>query len=597
MFASPLARAAKSDAIERLLATGKGDVARERCDRLQVGAPAEDRDLFEACATAFWLSAKDNGSAAAWTSFGVRFAGSSRAARARVEEAGAILAELDARTPEEQLLDLADTYRGTPAAVTMLSRAGDAAVRDARTAKAAQGAAIRYPEHAGLPALVEDWPDAFLHVSVDQRRVDVTTVPPVRLSDELAPKVTWVALEPGGAAEQWDLAARGVALDWGVSEGLLATLGREGDPPRFPLCSAPGQPPGWGPFVEVSVGEGVVYERVPWDKGCGPKAWPVFLTFGGKQVEAISLRPGHRVDLTTIATADGRRHIRGYLATSERPARIEGRLLYQETEAAWIVTPLSGGTPWATRHGPSGSAVSMSHMLRGSGLPDGWSVDRSGREFRVTAPALDKLPATIRDWRLQPGEIRVPPPLVAELLQLVPDAARPTGKPAPPVATAALQRSGSGALLRQPPEGSGPAGLYRMDPNALDAVQGLITGVGFAAESLSLMDGWKSDLDSDGVPELFIRAEVDGVGTLFAVDLIEATSGAAGAPARVFAIEVPRVKADAHIADMPYSFRRGAFVYLLWGGSEATGATSKNHFVEVVRFDGTGFVVDDLDLP
>ena len=224
-------------------------------------------------------------------------------------------------------------------------------------------------------------------------------------------------------------------------------------------------------------------------------------------------------------------------------------------------------------------------------------MDRSGREFRVTSPALDRLPAAIRDWRIQPGEIRVPPPMVAEVLQLVPDAATPAGKPAPPVAVSAFRRTDGGGLIPQAPAGSGPAGLYRMEPSALDAAQGLITGVGFPAASLSLMDGWKADLDADGVPELFIRAEVDGVGTLFAVDLIEVGSGMVGSPARVFAMEVPRVKADARVADMPFSFRRGEFVYLVWGGAEAVGATQKHHFVEVVRFDGTGFVVDDLDLP
>ena len=56
------------------------------------------------------------------------------------------------------------------------------------------------------------------------------------------------------------------------------------------------------------------------------------------------------------------------------------------------------------------------------------------------------------------------------------------------------------------------------------------------------------------------------------------------------------MKADARVADMPFAFRRGDFVYLAWGGAEVLDSTTRRHFVNVVRFDGTGFVVDDLDL-
>jgi hypothetical protein len=590
------ARAGKADAVERQIAVGKFDQARERCDKLEVAAPPADAGLFEVCAKAFWPAVEADGSSAAWAAFGQRFTGSTLAARARVGEAAAVLSELDPRTPEEQLLLLAQRYGGTPSADAFARRAADAAVRDARTADAGVQAAQRYPDHLDLPVLVESWPDAFLVIDVSGTTPRVRTDPPVKLSGEFEPRLATVAREPGGAAEGWDLAARGLALTWGVTEGRLAGTSRAGQGPRFPLCWVPGQPPGWGPFLEVAVGTGAVYERMPWNKGCGPAAWPVFLTYAYDQAIGISLRPGHRVDLQSIADPAGRRHVRGYLATSDKPARLEAGLLYQETDLAWLVTPISGGAPWATRSGPSGAAVSLGKLLRGGGLPEGWVVDTGPDSFRVVAPALDKLPPSIRDWRLMPGEIRVPPPLVQALLGLQPTDAQPTARPAPQLGPNGWKRTPGGTVLREPPDGGRIAGLYTMSPGDLVAAQGLIRGVGFTDDWVELLDGWKADVDADGVPEMFLRAEVDGGGALFVVDLVDPASGEPGAPARVFAIEAPHVMSDAKVADMPFAFRRGDFVYLAWGGAEVLGATSRSHFINVVRYDGTGFVLDDMDL-
>lgn len=590
------ALAGKAEAVERLVALGKAEQARARCDKLQVQAPSGDRGLFEACAQAFWLAVEAEGSAAAWAAYRQRFQGASTAARARVMEAEAVVRELNPATPEEQLLVLAERYKGTPSASVLARQAGDAAVRDARSADAAVRAARRYPDHPELPSLVEQWPEDFLVVEVDGRRVDVRTDPAVRLTGDFAPRVTWVAREPGGASEDWDRAVGEIALSWGVPEGTVAAAQRGGEPPNLPLCFTPDQPPGWGPYVEVAVGKGVVYESVPWDEGCGPDAWPVFLSYSRDHVSSLSLRPGHAVDLSSIATPEGRRHVRGFLVTTDRAPRLEGNLVYQETETAWLVTPLSGGAPWATRSGPSGAAVPLGKLLKSAGLPDGWSADKSGREYRVTAPALSRLPPSIRDWRLASGELRVPPPLVRDLVGLLPAGAQPPQKPGPALGPALWKRGAAGEVLRDLPDGATPAGLYRMEPGDLDAAQGLLRGVGFPDDWVSLLDGWKADLDTDGEPELVLRAEVDGVGTLFVADLVQAGQGKPGAPARVFAVEAPRVKADNRIADMPFAFRRGEFVYLAWGGAEALGATARRHFVQVVRFDGTGFVLDDVTL-
>ena len=597
MVAASVAQAGRAEAVDRQVAQGKADQARARCDKLGVVSPwADDRALFEACARAFWPAVEADGSAAAWAAFGQRFEGSAVSARARVEEAAATLSEVPARSTEEDLLLLAQRYAGTPSADGFTRRAADAAVRDARTSAAAVQAARRYPTHPELPVLVEAWPDAFVVIDLDAARPRVRTEPSVELTGEFAPRLAVVGREPGGAAEAWDGAAERIALDWGVPEARLTEWTRGEARPALPLCWVPGQPAGWGPFLEVSVGSGSVYERLPWADGCGPEAWPVFLSYAYGQAVGLSLRPGHAVDLQSIAGPDGRRHVRGFLAISDSAPRLEHGLLYQETDTAWVVTPLTGGAPWATRSGPGGAAVALGEGLRGAALPEGWVVDTGPDAYTVSSPALGRLPESLRDWRLQPGDIRVPPPLVQAVVGLQPRDARPDSAPAPALGRRLWRRTPGGVVLREPPEGAGIAGLYQMGAADIDAARGLVRGVGFPDDWVTVLDGWKADVDVDGTPELFLRAEIDGAGVLLAVDLVDPGSGRPGAPARVFVLEAPRVKADARIADMPFSFRRGDFVYLAWGGAEVTGATSRRHFINVVRFDGTGFQLEDIDL-
>ena len=594
--ASSPAWAAKADAIERQIAQGRLEQARERCDKLAVAAPIDDRMLLDVCAKAFWPAVEADGSAASWATFGARFAGSSLAVTAHAREAAATLSELDPRTSEQDLLLLAQRFSKTSSAEAFATRAADAAVRDAQTADTARQAARRYPGHPDLPVLVEAWPEAFLVIEAGGPEPRVTTEPPVKLVGEFAPRLAVVAREPGGASENWDDAVQALVGQWGVPGSRLSQWGREGDSPRLPLCWLPGQPVGWGPFLEVSVGSGSVYERLPWADGCGADAWPVFLTFAHDQVVGVSLRPGHSVDLQSIANAEGRRHTRGYLATSDQPAMLESGRLYQETDAAWLVTPVSGGAPWVTRQGPSDSAVALGTDVRGGGLPEGWVVDTGPEAFRVVSPALAKLPASLRTWTLMPGELRVPPPLVQALLGLRPADARPSARPAPALGRASWRRTPGGVVLREPPQGARIAGLYQMGPEEIASARGLLGGVGFPDDWVTVLDGWRADVDSDGEPELFLRAEIDGTGALFAVDPVDASRGEPSSSARVFAMEAPRVKADARVADMPFAFRRGDFVYLAWGGAEVLDSTTRRHFVNVVRFDGTGFVVDDLDL-
>ena len=110
-----------------------------------------------------------------------------------------------------------------------------------------------------------------------------------------------------------------------------------------------------------------------------------------------------------------------------------------------------------------------------------------------------------------------------------------------------------------------------------------------------MLDGWKADLDRDGVSERILRTLVDGVGTLIVVDpLTDALRDPAAA--RVVLFEAPRVRADTRPADTPFTFRRGEFVYLAWAGQEVLGATARRSFLQVLRSDGSSYRLDDLTL-
>ena len=94
-----------------------------------------------------------------------------------------------------------------------------------------------------------------------------------------------------------------------------------------------------------------------------------------------------------------------------------------------------------------------------------------------------------------------------------------------------------------------------------------------------------------------MRATIDGKGAVIAVDPIDGKSAASAANARVFVMATDRVMSNRKAADTPFAFRKGDYVYLTWSGNIVTGATSRKLFMEVVRYDGTGFTSDGFDLP
>lgn len=568
--------AGPADAVARLVAEGKHAQARERCARAGQPGPTDDEPLREACADAAFPAAEAEGTAAAWAAFRAAWPGTAAAGQARVREAEAALREADPAAPEAVWLALAEAHRGTPSAARFQALAGDAAVRDAQDGAAAVAAATRYPAHPALPRLVEAFPGAFLHVRVAGRRVEVEVRPPVPLTEERAPVVRWVAQDPAGTQVPWDEAARESLLAWGLPAAALGARLASGEPaPVFPICPDPARPAGFAAGVRVQVGSGAHFVPVPWDEDCGG-ARPAVIVHRDGGVAALSLGPGHGVDLRARSTAGGRRTLRAFLGAAGPPELAAGAV-HQAVGGATLVTPLTGGASWLSPRAPVGGWALGG--LRSAGLPAGWSLEPRGEGLALRGPGLGA------DWALPAGEVRVLLPFAAEVLGLV-------GPPAAPAAAlpAAWAQGPDGALRREPPPGATVAGLLPLEAPGVEGVRAALGTVGLDPGRLAVVDGWQADLDGDRRPESVLRARYDGVLVVLVV-----SPQADGSP-RLFMEEVPRVMADGRPADTPFTFRQGERVSLAWGGVETLGAARRQPFVVLVRPVGPSFEVVDLDL-
>ena len=595
LILSTPARAGKADSVDRLVFDGKHEAAQTRCERWEAWDSREEHDVREACAQAFWPIAEARDTRAAWADFRAKWTGTETSARARSREAAAALRELPRDADEALLMELRGVYAGTPAAEDLEERAAAAAMRDAATARDARQAAQRWPDHPDLGRLVARFPSAFLTVEVDGRRVNWTVDPPVALTGTDAVAVRWVARKSSGETRAWDLAAKDLLVAWGVPEATAKALPEGEREPLLPICWVPGQPAGWRAGVELSVGDGRLFHPIGWDDGCGPEPFPVFLSLRGGRVIGISLRPGHSLDLTETRR-DGLRNTRAWMSDPPGTPMLWNGWVHERVGSAWLVTPLSGGQPWATLTAPPSTAVPLTSALRSAPLPAGWSVDAKASPPTVQGAALASMPPALQSWTLVPGELRSPPPLVREVLGLTSDRARPPRPPAPPLGATGWVRLGNGAVARNPPSGGAIAGVYEMA--AADVAKALqaAEAVGLPRNRMEVLDGWRADLDRDGITERVLRCDVDGTGALLIVDPLRESFDNPG-QSRVFLLEAPRVRADARPADTPFTFRKGDFVYLAWGGQEVLGPEARRSFVEVVRSDGEGFTLEDVDLP
>ena len=596
---APSAWADKAETVERLVEGGKADGAREKCDKWSADAPDAEETLREACARAYWLQAEAQGDVAAWRAFRSRWEQSTFGPRARAAEAAAALAAVSPQERESNLLLLADRYQGTASEAALRDRAAAAAVRDARDGDEAKAVAQRYPTEPSLPELVARFPSSFLQVRVKARAVDVQVDPPVRLEGEYAPVIAWVARAPSGAVRPWDDAMREALANWGVPDPLIAGLPR-GTPasPSLPFCAAPGATSGEAPSVQVSVMGGILTVPVGPDEGCGEGAWPGFLVVSGGRAVGLSLRPGHLVDLSDGSAPGATRTVRAFLGAPSGDPQLSDGLVYQRTATAWLVVPVSGGAAWATGAGPGRPGLPLGAGLRSAPYPRDWSVVPEEVGQRVRSGALARMPPSMQRWSLPRGEVRVLPMHVRAAFGLLAMNAQPARSAAPPLdAGGGWVRNADGSLQRTQPMGADVAGIQSLDEVGVETALGVLAGMGVKRGRVEPADGWRVDIDNDRVPEVVLRAAIDGQGVVIVVDPIEGTEAITVEKARVFVFDEPTSKAQGMKLDLPFAFRKGDFVYLAWGAQRPSGGARVERHVVSVRSDGVGFVVDRFSMP
>lgn len=410
LLGAPLvARAGKADAVERHLEDGDDEGARKKCERWEASRPSTESAVREACARAYYLEARQADTVVAWATFRSTWKGTEMARQAVEREAEAALRTLDLRAPESELLALAEAYPDTMAGDEARLAARDAAVRDAASPEEAVAVARRYPDHPGLPRLVERFPEGFFTVEVAGSEVKWAMEPEIMLPASLEPRVRWVARDDDGILGDWDKSVQAELLEGGVTVAALQRL-RPEDGRALPLCFVLGKDPDFRPAAVLQVGQGEVLVESGWDETCGPGVWPVFIAVQGRRVSGFSLTPGHRVDLGPVSDTQ-RSDLGPSVAGLSRDTvgvLLDG-LVYERGSAAWLVHPVSGGVPWLSALAPPDGGTPLDASLRGPPMPRGWRVapEAGGNRIYSSSIGADKPP-----WRLASGDVRLLSPMV-----------------------------------------------------------------------------------------------------------------------------------------------------------------------------------------
>ncbi len=585
------ALADKAESIEKLIDSGKLDAAQSKCDRWAAHSAETEAPLRESCAAAMWPLAEAVDSERDWSGYRTKWAGTSWATRALAREAKAVARDMAPALSEENLLILADRYKATPSGPEFRDAAARAAIRDAKDEAAALKVADRWAGHASLGDLVARFPGAFVKVRLINGKPQTKVEPAIPLTGPLEPRVSWIAAESGGGSELWDLVVKEQLAAWGVPDSVAGGLPQGTAEPALPVCFIPNMPPGWSPAIEIRVGQGRAVQPIGFDEGCGPDGWPTFVALGGGKVTGVSLRPGHHVDFASTTDPLQRRTVAAWLPAATGTPQLHKGTVTLQAGSGWLVMPVSGGMPWATGRPPSAKALPLSGSLRGAGLPAGWTVKREDGLMRVESSRLSAMPEPLRDWGVKGDEVRFVPPFLAAVFGLSSKHVNPPRPAAPQLSPqAGWSYAPDGSLLREPPSGATVAGIYKLDEAAIEGALGVVAGVGISRDRIKVLDGWRADLDDDKVQESVLRVLIDKDGVLIIVDPLDGSEAYTADMARVFVMEEPGVVVNGRAAAMPFTFRKGNFIYMAWGGVEVLGATKRRPILAAIRYDGTGYV-------
>ena len=561
----------RAETIQRKLTDNDYEGARKKCEKWEASSREVEGSLREACAKAYWPLAAATDSVAAWSAYTNTWSGTDWANTAIERLATATLRELPADASEDDLLWISEEFYDTRAARKAQEMAADAAVRDVDSGQAAVRAAQRYPDHAGLSAFVERYPEKFVKATITGHEVSITIEPEIALPDYMAPTPLWVARWPGGTTQSWREVATRHLIESGLDESLTRP---EGGGPGLPLCAISGQPEGWHAAVEVRVGTGRMYRPVPWQEGCGPDALPIILTVTGSSISGLSLAPGHRLDLLS-RSIDGRLHSRAFVSGSLGAPVLSGAHLFLPSGSVWLVYPIGGGSPWLTDRAPS-SAIRLSTDLVGSGPPAGFSLSQEGDELLLRSDVLSE------PWVMPPGEVRFLSAMAQQVLDVGP-ALLEEVKPGAPALSAVVPwaKDASGHVAASPPRGGRSVSLTKLNDAALEKAR-LRVASGVDLDSLEIVDGWGLDMDKDGVEEIILRTRLSDQGTIIVLD-VHATLGN-----RIFLFDSPNIA----MPNTPFAFHYGGHFYFSWGGI----VSSQGSFLELVRYSGESFYAQTIEI-
>ena len=573
-LAPSIAYADKSDVIAKHLGTADIAKAQEKCTKWEASASTDDPRLREVCAQAFWSEAEAADRASEWSTYRNTWAGTSWEPKALEREASAAISELDAEASEDAYLALATTYAKTTAADQARALAATAAFRDAASDSDATRAAAAYPDAPGLPDLVARFVGAFVTVDFEPEE-PVVSIVGVEVSED--PVATWVARWPTGQQVPWAEEASRQLQGAGFPETWVAGAKKPQGAP-YPVCFDPNAIDGWKIGLSVTLHGGSAFVAAPWDPHCDQDALPVFASVQDGHLTGLRIDHHALLHLPTTGVQEfpwgGASDSNFWIPVLGDPGTplLVGGVVGQPAGNLFLLHSVSGGMPWYVASGPPPGALALTGELKGSPLPQGWTVRQlADGSLELTGPHLGD-----GAWSLPVGDdVRVLSPLAQQTTGLGPTPDDQRASPLAPASDSATWTHDSGRL--QP---VGPAGSQPLQPTAMarDEYGPHTTILTDAGARVTVSRGWTLDLDDDPHREAVMDATVDGRKVRIVYDQL-----AAGGD-RVFVFRSVDPNAMSTRSQV-FAFELDGRPYFGWTDTRGSAA-----WVETIHFDDAGLV-------
>lgn len=560
--------ASRSERVRQLVAVGDEERARRKCSRWNADNEEEAAaDVREACAQAHWPLAEALNSVEGWRDFRATWSDTALERTAFEREADAELALIGMESTEQMYRVFREQYPDTKAAKQALQLQAKAAVRDCSSDADALRIVRTYDWYDGLTPLVERNLSAFVQVEFHEGLVSLSIDPPVPLPKGKALSADWAARRSDGSYVPWNIEARRMLLDVGFPRGAVDRIeARDVETTAYPRCfHSTGQR--WELGVEVKLGTSRAFFPGPWEQGCGPSAWPMFLAVKRGKISGIAIRPGFTVDLPIEqqrgAMLWGPDQLALQVPGDPGDPVVVGNVIGQQMEGLNLIFPMTGAMPWLfPAQAPPDWAIPLTPSIQGAALPPGWVLARVGEVTQAEHGTTT--------WRLPTGEVRVLSPLMQRILGLQ-ESIDLTGieraSPLPPASSPSWTNT-AGRLVPSGPAGSTSVGLRKASDAMADRIAAFY---GTSGSRLTVLSAWAVQMDEDPEEEIVfegrvVRHRVRGV--------YDPLGGERG---RLFIYRANTV--DARL----FAFQLAGFTYVAWVGRDGPAT-----WYEALHFDGAG---------